>query len=95
MPPASLKNLQLQRPAPVEMTGPQGLPSTISLRTYASAHGSHAHTHFQVLMGLGGELELKREGRGAALVGPTLMLQAWDRIAVRSRHRGAPLTGGR
>ena len=155
MPPASLKNLQLQRPAPVEMTGPQGLPSTISLRRYASAHGSHAHTHFQVLMGLEGELELEIEGRSrrlaagdgcviaagerhdfespsgsqclvldtcepgwsqcadnpshpeetlalahylahaltqadslAALVGPALMLQAWGRAAVRSRHRG-------
>jgi AraC-like DNA-binding protein len=36
----------------------------LSLRTYGASHGSHAHDHFQALVGVGGELELEVEGRG-------------------------------
>jgi len=36
----------------------------LSLRRYGASHGSHAHSHFQVLLGLGGLLELEVEGRG-------------------------------
>ena len=43
------------------MTLPQGL---LSLRHYGASHGSHAHDHFQVLLGLDGVLELEVQGRG-------------------------------
>ena len=35
----------------------------LSLRRYGASRGSHAHGHFQVLVGLEGELELEVEGR--------------------------------
>lgn len=54
-----------------------GAPDHLSLRAYGPAHGSHAHDHVQVLVGLDGVLELEVEGRGrrvdageAALVVP-------------------------
>ncbi len=37
---------------------------TLTLRHYGASHGSHAHDHFQVLIGLDGVLELEVEGRG-------------------------------
>ncbi|MDP1956409.1 MAG: AraC family transcriptional regulator [Polaromonas sp.] len=43
------------------MNTPQGL---LSLRHYGASHGSHAHAHFQVLLGLDGVLELEVQGRG-------------------------------
>ena len=36
----------------------------LSLRTYGASHGSHAHDHFQALVGVDGVLELEVEGRG-------------------------------
>jgi len=36
----------------------------LSLRHYGASRGSHAHDHFQVLVGLDGVLELDVEGRG-------------------------------
>lgn len=36
----------------------------LSLRSYGASRGSHAHDHFQVLIGLDGMLELEIEGRG-------------------------------
>ncbi|HEY3046159.1 MAG TPA: AraC family transcriptional regulator [Polaromonas sp.] len=43
------------------MNTPQG---SLSLRHYGASHGSHAHDHFQVLLGLEGVLELEVQGRG-------------------------------
>lgn len=37
---------------------------TLTLRHYGASHGSHAHDHFQVLIGLDGVLELEVDGRG-------------------------------
>jgi AraC-like DNA-binding protein len=37
---------------------------SLSLRHYGASHGSHAHEHFQVLLGLDGVLELEVQGRG-------------------------------
>ena len=37
---------------------------SLSLRRYGASHGSHAHDHFQVLLGLDGVLELEVQGRG-------------------------------
>ena len=47
-------------PSPIAATQPDAL----SLRRYDSSHGSHTHEHFQVLLGLGGVLELEVDGRG-------------------------------
>ncbi len=38
--------------------------ASLSLRQYGASHGSHAHEHFQVLLGLDGVLELEVQGRG-------------------------------
>lgn len=40
------------------------LADNLSLRSYGASRGSHAHDHFQILVGLGGVLELEVEGRG-------------------------------
>jgi AraC-like DNA-binding protein len=52
----------------------------LSLRQYGPSHGSHAHEHFQVLVGLEGVLELEVEGRGRR-VGPG------DAFLVAPEHR--------
>jgi len=44
---------------------PRAEPHGLSLRDYGASRGSHAHDHFQVLIGLAGVLELEVEGRGA------------------------------
>ena len=36
----------------------------LSVRRYGASHGSHAHEHFQILLGLDGVLELEVNGRG-------------------------------
>lgn len=41
--------------------------NVLSLRHYGASHGSHTHEHFQVLLGLGGVLELEVQGRGQRL----------------------------
>ncbi|MDI3384067.1 AraC family transcriptional regulator [Xenophilus aerolatus] len=38
--------------------------ASLSVRDYGASRGSHAHDHFQVLVGLRGTLELEVEGRG-------------------------------
>ncbi len=40
------------------------LAEALSLRRYGASHGSHTHTHYQVLVGLEGVLELEVAGRG-------------------------------
>lgn len=40
------------------------VPGTLSLRRYGASPGSHSHSHFQVLLGLSGMLELEIDGRG-------------------------------
>ena len=39
----------------------------LSVRCYGASHGSHAHEHFQILLGLDGVLELEVDGRGRRL----------------------------
>ena len=39
-------------------------PGSLSLRRYGPSPGSHSHGHFQVLLGLAGQLELEINGRG-------------------------------
>lgn len=45
----------------------QPAPPILSLRHYGTSRGSHAHDHFQVLVGLEGVLEIEVEGRGAGI----------------------------
>lgn len=42
-------------------------PDHLSLRRYGVSPGSHAHTHYQVLWGWRGALELEMEGKGARM----------------------------
>ena len=57
-----------------------GAADQLSLRQYGPSHGSHAHEHFQVLVGLDGVLELEVEGRGRR-IGPG------DGFVVLPQHR--------
>lgn len=45
-------------------SSPIPLANSLSVRAYNTSHGSHAHDHFQVLVGLEGVLELEVQGRG-------------------------------
>jgi len=49
-------------PVPTDVVAPAA--HGLSLRRYGPSRGSHAHEHFQVLVGLSGQLELEVEGRG-------------------------------
>lgn len=69
------------------MNTAQGL---LSLRTYGASHDSHAHDHFQALVGVDGVLELEVEGRG-------LRIAEGDAFLVNpgERHDFEALTGSR
>lgn len=57
-----------------------GAPDTLSVRHYGASPGSHAHEHFQVLLGLDGVLELEVEGRGQRVgAGAGLVIAPGDR----------------
>jgi len=56
------------------------------LRDYSDSHGSHAHDHFQVLVGLQGVLEIEVEGRGAGIgPGQAQVVAPGDRHDFRAR----------
>jgi AraC-like DNA-binding protein len=56
------------------------VPQHLSLRSYGASHGSHAHDHFQVLVGLEGVLDLEIEGRGLRVgAGDALLVAPGDR----------------
>jgi len=62
----------------------------LSLRTYGPSHGSHAHDHFQVLIGLDGVLEIEVEGRGAGIgVGEAQVVAPGDRHDFEARGEGS------
>lgn len=55
-------------------------PEHLSLRTYGASPGSHAHDHFQALVGLDGVLELEVEGRGRRIgAGDAFLVPPGDR----------------
>lgn len=61
---------------------------TLSLRDYGSSRGSHAHDHFQVLIGLDGVLEIEVEGRGAGIgAGQAQVVAPGDRHDFEARGR--------
>jgi AraC-like DNA-binding protein len=58
----------------------------LSLRDYSSSRGSHAHDHFQVLIGIDGMLEIEVEGRGANIgVGEAQVVAPGDRHDFEAR----------
>jgi AraC-like DNA-binding protein len=67
-------------------TPPHDQPLGLSLRDYGASRGSHAHDHFQVLIGLAGVLELEVEGRGARVgAGDARVVAPGDRHDFESR----------
>jgi AraC-like DNA-binding protein len=61
-------------------------PPQLSLRHYGPSRGSHAHDHFQVLIGLEGVLEVEVEGRGAGIgVGAAQVIAPGDRHDFEAR----------
>lgn len=63
---------------------------TLSLRAYGASHGSHAHDHFQLLVGLDGVLELEVEGRGRRVAAGDAVL-----VAQGDRHDFESVAGSR
>jgi AraC-like DNA-binding protein len=58
----------------------------IAVRQYDASHGSHAHHHFQILLGLEGALELEIEGQGLRLgVGDGVVIAPDDRHDFEAR----------
>lgn len=68
----------------------QGVPATsLSVRRYGASRGSHAHAHFQVLVGLQGVLELEVEGRGQRIgEGQGVVVAPGDRHDFEAAARG-------
>jgi AraC-like DNA-binding protein len=62
----------------------------LALRDYGHSHGSHAHDHFQVLIGLDGVLEIEVEGRGAGIgAGEAQVVAPGDRHDFSARKHGS------
>jgi len=62
----------------------------LALRDYGHSHGSHAHDHFQVLIGLDGVLDIEVEGRGAGIAaGEAQVVAPGDRHDFSARRHGA------
>jgi AraC-like DNA-binding protein len=63
--------------------------ASLSVRHYGASRGSHAHEHFQVLVGLDGVLELEVEGRGQRVgEGQGMVLAPGDRHDFEATARG-------
>jgi AraC-like DNA-binding protein len=63
---------------------------TLSLRDYGISRGSHAHDHFQVLIGLDGVLDIEVEGRGAGIgAGEAQVVAPGDRHDFEARGQGS------
>ena len=83
--------IPLRRPAPSTLRGAsdRGAADDLSVRHYGASPGSHAHDHFQILLGLDGLLELEVEGRGRRVgAGDGLVIAPGDRHDFESA-RGA------
>ncbi|MBJ2160167.1 AraC family transcriptional regulator [Variovorax sp. IB41] len=63
---------------------------TLSLRDYGTSRRSHAHDHFQVLIGLDGVLDIEVEGRGTGIgVGQAQVVAPGDRHDFAARGQGS------
>lgn len=59
----------------------------LSVRDYGASHGSHDHDHFQILIGLGGVLELEVAGRGQRIsAGQGCVVPPGERHDFEARH---------
>jgi AraC-like DNA-binding protein len=59
----------------------------LSVRHYGASHGSHDHDHFQILIGLGGVLELEVAGRGQRITeGQGCVVPPGERHDFEARH---------
>lgn len=68
------------------MKSPNEYHDSLSLRTYCASHGSHAHDHFQALVGVEGVLELEVEGRGLHIAeGDAFLVAAGERHDFEAR----------
>ncbi|WP_372657928.1 helix-turn-helix domain-containing protein [Hydrogenophaga sp.] len=64
----------------------EGAPS-LSVRCYGAAHGSHAHPHAQILIGLDGWLDLEVAGRGQRIApGQACLVAAGERHDFEARQ---------
>jgi AraC-like DNA-binding protein len=71
---------------PTRMNTTSSSPGGLSLRRYGASRGSHAHAHFQVLVGLDGVLDLEVEGRGRRIgAGDGWVVTPGDRHDFESR----------
>jgi len=62
----------------------------LALRDYGDSHGSHAHDHFQVLIGLDGVLEIEVEGRGCGIgAGQAQVIAPGERHDFNARKHGS------
>lgn len=62
----------------------------LSLRDYTQSRGSHAHDHFQVLLGLDGVLDVEVEGRGRGIAtGEAHVVAPGDRHDFEARRGGS------
>lgn len=60
---------------------------SLSLRQYGNSPGSHAHAHFQVLLGVEGTLEIEVRGKGRRIVpGDGCVIAPWERHDFEARH---------
>lgn len=83
--------IPLRRPAPspTAEASARGAADQLSVRHYGASPGSHAHDHFQILLGLDGVLELEVEGQGRRVgSGDGLVIAPGDRHDFESA-RGA------
>ncbi len=60
---------------------------SLSLRQYGASHDSHAHSHFQVLLGLEGVLELEVQGRSQRIAaGQGCVIAPGEQHDFEARH---------
>ncbi|WP_285413167.1 AraC family transcriptional regulator [Variovorax sp. efr-133-TYG-130] len=76
--------------APASSQPPHQPRHELALRDYGHSHGSHAHDHFQVLIGLDGVLEIEVEGRGRDIgAGQAQVIAPGERHDFSARKHGS------
>jgi transcriptional regulator GlxA family with amidase domain len=61
---------------------------SLSLRQYGDSPGSHAHAHFQILLGVDGALEIEVQGKGRRIAaGEGCVIAPWERHDFEAPHK--------